>query len=631
MNDERLIPRLRIESFKSIARTELELGQLTVVVGENSAGKSSLMQSITLLSQIARTDAVGAVVPLHGDDTDLGSFKNALHSGQAADEITIALTINDRPPTVAGATRSEALQVPDTHQWTLTLADCPDRPGHALLRRIIVEASAMNEQLSLSSLDPQSGDSGEQQRARDLISLLRRSVLVSRAGRDASLESAARSALGDINAPLFEGRYRWLSDPDDPETQAVEYVEVSGGLPDELFEADGNLNHLARVFLTMADVNGLLGHRRGRSARTVRARGEIAISIEADDGIAIDDRLEASFTKWLSKVDESLRDPASLSVPPVSFKLTEDQVGDIGFVPLAAALADASFSGYSERDQLFPFHEPIVESSDIIRDSLGRRLHLLGPLRSEPAPMFRPGLVGDGITPLGKQGQFTVAFLDQHGAELVSCPLSPDDSESGDSTELPLTQAVDYWLQRLGIADRTRMQHVGRMIEFDLVDPQTNARRDLTTVGVGASQVLPVLVLCLAAKPGDLILLEQPELHLHPKPQQVLGDFLLGIANTGRQLMVETHSEYLVTRLRRRMVEQRLDEQPNAMKLLYATRERGATTFTELKPNSLGAFDAWPEGFFDQSPRESEQIIRAAAARRRAERNEVSQETSEQL
>ncbi|WP_162528596.1 AAA family ATPase [Mycolicibacterium sp. CBMA 361] len=79
-----------------------------------------------------------------------------------------------------------------------------------------------------------------------------------------------------------------------------------------------------------------------------------------------------------------------------------------------------------------------------------------------------------------------------------------------------------------------------------------NLDLDLTSVGTGVSQVLPVLVMCLQAPPGSLLLIEQPELHLNPAVQQKLADFLLAIAASGRQLLVETHSDYLITRLRLR-------------------------------------------------------------------------------
>ena len=127
-------------------------------------------------------------------------------------------------------------------------------------------------------------------------------------------------------------------------------------------------------------------------------------------------------------------------------------------------------------------------------------------------------------------------------------------------------------------------------------------------------------MLCLFAQPGELVLIEQPELHLHPGPQQVLGDFLLGIAESGRQLIVETHSEYLINRLRLRVVEDEFGATQDLVRIWYATRTDGRTHFKALEPDRFGSFDEWPEGFFDQSPRESEAILRAIASKRSAAR-----------
>jgi hypothetical protein len=119
------------------------------------------------------------------------------------------------------------------------------------------------------------------------------------------------------------------------------------------------------------------------------------------------------------------------------------------------------------------------------------------------------------------------------------------------------------------------------------------------------------------AQPGELVLLEQPELHLHPGPQQVLGDFFLGLIETGRQLIVETHSEYLVNRLRLRIAEDEYGAVQDAVSLLYARRSDGETSFSQIPANRYGSLEVWPEGFFDQSPLEAEAIIRAAAQKRR--------------
>jgi predicted ATPase len=184
---------------------------------------------------------------------------------------------------------------------------------------------------------------------------------------------------------------------------------------------------------------------------------------------------------------------------------------------------------------------------------------------------------------------------------------------------MKLGEAVNYWLERFAVASSVTTREIGRPgIEVSLSDAQTRASRDLTGVGVGVSQLLPVVVLCLLAEPGEMILLEQPELHLHPAPQQILGDFLLNVATSGRQLLVETHSEYLINRLRLRVVDDQFGDISDLMHIWYATRSEGRTTFELLKPNRFGAFDEWPAGFFDQAPKEAEAILRAAARKRRA-------------
>ena len=133
----------------------------------------------------------------------------------------------------------------------------------------------------------------------------------------------------------------------------------------------------------------------------------------------------------------------------------------------------------------------------------------------------------------------------------------------------------------------------------------------LSSVGVGVSQVLPVLVECLMADPGSVILLEQPELHLHPALQQRLADFFIAMVRSGRQLIVETHSEYMVSRLRRRIVEDPDDELLGLSKVIFAERDRetGLSSYREVELSPFGAIEEWPAGFFDQAAEEERAII----------------------
>ena len=92
-------------------------------------------------------------------------------------------------------------------------------------------------------------------------------------------------------------------------------------------------------------------------------------------------------------------------------------------------------------------------------------------------------------------------------------------------------------------------------ILFRLGGSKTREAVTIADVGFGVSQLLPILVLGIRSDESSLLLLEQPEIHLHPKLQANLADFLLTLAEQGRRLIVETHSDHFINRLRRRIAE----------------------------------------------------------------------------
>jgi predicted ATPase len=133
----------------------------------------------------------------------------------------------------------------------------------------------------------------------------------------------------------------------------------------------------------------------------------------------------------------------------------------------------------------------------------------------------------------------------------------------------------------------------------------------LSSVGVGVSQVLPVILLCLLSEPADLLILEQPELHLHPPLQKRLADFLLVFVRAGRQILVETHSDHLVNRLRYQVASDDTDEIRNLVKLIFAEQKDGITTYRESEINEYGGLsEDWPDGFLDIGARSAQDLVR---------------------
>jgi predicted ATPase len=100
--------------------------------------------------------------------------------------------------------------------------------------------------------------------------------------------------------------------------------------------------------------------------------------------------------------------------------------------------------------------------------------------------------------------------------------------------------------------------------------------------------------------------------------QQDLADFLLACVGSGRQLVIETHSEHLVNRLRRRVAADETDQTRELVKLVFAENTDGITTYRESSVNRFGGLDEdWPDGFLDLGARESRALIKESASKRR--------------
>lgn len=117
--------------------------------------------------------------------------------------------------------------------------------------------------------------------------------------------------------------------------------------------------------------------------------------------------------------------------------------------------------------------------------------------------------------------------------------------------------------------------------------------------GFGLTQVLPIVVAALSADKEDIILLENPEVHLHPAGQALMGQFLADVARAGVQVLVETHSDHVLNGIRRSVKRDGIKSEDVA---LHFFRERSADAAQVLSPilDSSGNIDTWPDGFFDQ-------------------------------
>lgn len=118
-------------------------------------------------------------------------------------------------------------------------------------------------------------------------------------------------------------------------------------------------------------------------------------------------------------------------------------------------------------------------------------------------------------------------------------------------------------------------------------------------VGFGLTQVLPIIVAALSAKVGDLLLIENPEVHLHPAGQALMGRFLAEVAAAGVQVLVETHCDHVLNGIRRAVKGKVIDSEGIALHFFRPRDGNGEQVTTPIIDPS-GNIDRWPEGFFDQ-------------------------------
>jgi len=179
-----------------------------------------------------------------------------------------------------------------------------------------------------------------------------------------------------------------------------------------------------------------------------------------------------------------------------------------------------------------------------------------------------------------------------------------------------LIDSVNWWL-----SDFMKLPPIHSINELSGIINQVKVdslgiELDLTDVGFGVSQILPIIVECLRMAEGETIILEQPEIHLHPSLQSKLADFFICMAKSGKNLVVETHSEHFIYRLCLRIAQEESNDTRNLINILFVSydEENKSSIAKPIEVNQYGEIENWPVGFFDEN--DSRDLISATLKKR---------------
>ncbi len=234
-------------------------------------------------------------------------------------------------------------------------------------------------------------------------------------------------------------------------------------------------------------------------------------------------------------------------------------------------------------------------------EELFSRIFYLGPRREYP----RTHYTWEGDHPEG---------VGQHGREMVSALFSAR------IQLLNLDEQVPRWLQRLGLIHAYRLVAVSdkeHSYEFLVTKHKGGPEVRLTDVGFGVSQVLPALILCYYVPEGSILILEQPEAHLHPQVQSKLADVLIDVVKRRNvQIILESHSEHLLHRLTRRIAEGKFSA--GSTELYSCQINDGTSEIEPLKMDEYGNVSNWPRDFFGDDAGDVVERAKAEIKRRKA-------------
>ena len=245
--------------------------------------------------------------------------------------------------------------------------------------------------------------------------------------------------------------------------------------------------------------------------------------------------------------------------------------------------------------------------------------------RLTPAGHYQQASTPDRATGwLGCGGEYTVDFLLQNEAVKVSSGRLFSREQSTLSAALlnqvaPTESLLDQtsgWLQQLspGVRPRTATVELAdaTSLRFSYtgtsVDSGSREHRP-SNVGFGLTYSLPIVVACLAAPVGALLLLENPEAHLHPRGQFALGHLLARCAADGVQIIVETHSDHVLNGIRVAAKRAAIANDAIAVHFFSRDIESGESSITSPVLHANGRFSEWPDGFFDEWSKALDELL----------------------
>ena len=578
---------IEIENFKSYTEKQcIHFSDLSVLLGANSSGKSTALQALLIMKQTIECNSPDEELLLSGKYVALGDFDDVI-SDPAKDYFSLAAVLEE-------AEKSENEVENDEFRITWRFERADDGISAVLTRLDIIY-----ENLTLSFKRVGNIHHMYINEERSPFSAVVNNLMMAEycIHYDIEFNNKLAELLNELSKVLLPKKITTVQTDQPVSLNEIEnfYFKLMDRIQtnaDERYSVSSEHGEMAKRLGDLLDRFGELELPRFEAISRILPK-ELRLKMLELALSGLDDmqRVDNIISKYEAYLLEYLNNEHNVA--------DFEGIFELGSNPFRLFDRDGG-----KKDNLTQLKFALDFYKSFLRNILSR-VFFVGPIRETPKGLYNIGFetIPKYVGPTGSY--FASVLLHENKKEREY--ILPDRIE-----RCTLSDALAAWMIHLNVASAVDVDKRNSFGFSVSVENMEQVRSDIMNVGIGTSQVLPVLISVLLSEPNEILVFEQPELHLHPYSQSRLADMFTEFCKHGRKIILETHSEYFLLRLRYHIVKEQYSQDATAVNFF---QNKGGTKVTFANVSGFGNID-YPEDFRDETQELLNSILEASFERK---------------